>query len=289
MLNYKDQKDVKVRNIIFNNRKKLNLIAGPCIIENEKLIFRLAGELTELRKKVNVNVIFKNSYDKANRSSINSYRGPGIKKGLRILEKIKKKFDLPLLIDVHKSEDVKPAAEIADIIQIPAFLCRQTDLLIAAAKTKKTVNVKKGQFLAPWDVKNIIEKIESVNNKKIMLTERGVCFGYNRWVVDMCAFPEMAKTGYPVIFDTTHSVQTPGGEGHFSGGNTSLEAFALGKPVVTHAGEFMRGRVTSGLVIIGPGKVGLALGYALMQAEAAATRPDSSPRPGIAGPGPRVL
>ncbi|HPN29603.1 MAG TPA: 3-deoxy-8-phosphooctulonate synthase [bacterium] len=211
-------KRVKAGNVLFSNNIPVKLIAGPCVIENEKLIFKTAEFLKELCLKLKIDFVFKSSFDKANRSSIESFRGPGIEKGLKILAKVKDEFDVPILTDIHKEEDADAVSEVADIIQIPAFLCRQTDLIMAASKTGKCVNVKKGQFLAPWDIKNTIAKIESGNNKKILLTERGVCFGYNKWIVDMCSLYEMTKTGYPVIFDVTHSIQTPGGEGNHSGG-----------------------------------------------------------------------
>jgi len=204
--------------IVFSNSKQIVLIAGPCVLENEKCAMTIAERLVKLTDDLKIPFVFKSSYDKANRSSINSFRGPGLITGLKWLKKIKEKFNLPILIDIHKEQESEAAAEIADIIQIPAFLCRQTDLLVAAAKTGKIINIKKGQFLAPWDIKNSIGKIESTKNTKILLTERGVCFGYNRWVVDMCSLYEMKKTGYPVILDITHSVQLPGGEGTHSGG-----------------------------------------------------------------------
>ncbi|MCM8765804.1 MAG: 3-deoxy-8-phosphooctulonate synthase, partial [Candidatus Omnitrophica bacterium] len=191
---------------------------GPCVIESERHTLYMASALKEIAQKLNFPFIFKSSYDKANRLSIKSYRGPGIKKGLKILEKVKEKFGLPLLSDVHCREEIKRAKEVLDIIQIPAFLCRQTDLVLEAGKTGKVVNLKKSQFLAPWDMKHIIEKIESTGNKKILLTERGTCFGYNNLVSDLRSLLILRELGYPVIYDATHSVQIPGGKGFCSGG-----------------------------------------------------------------------
>ncbi|MBI1975986.1 MAG: 3-deoxy-8-phosphooctulonate synthase [Candidatus Omnitrophica bacterium] len=194
------------------------LIAGPCAIENEAQTLRHAERLMKLTQEQEVPFIFKSSYDKANRLSVKSYRGPGIKEGLKILKRVKNELDLPVLSDVHCQEEVTVAAEVLDILQIPAFLCRQTDLITAAAKTGKVVNIKKGQFMAPWDMKNIVEKIESAGCQKILLTERGASFGYNNLVSDMRSIVVMREFGYPVIFDATHSVQLPGGAGSSSGG-----------------------------------------------------------------------
>lgn len=204
--------------IQFGGGAPLVLIAGPCVVESENLVMETAHALKEITESLRIPLIFKSSYDKANRSSIQSFRGLGIDKGLAILEKVKKSFDIPLLSDVHSIEEVAPAAEILDVLQIPAFLCRQTDLLIAAAQTGKVVNVKKGQFLAPWDMKNIVDKIEASGNSKILLTERGTSFGYNNLVTDMRSLPILHRLGYPVIFDATHSVQLPGGAGTTSSG-----------------------------------------------------------------------
>ncbi|MDD5688071.1 MAG: 3-deoxy-8-phosphooctulonate synthase [Elusimicrobia bacterium] len=211
-------KEIKVGNILIGKDNPVVLIAGPCVIEAEKIVFQIAGELQKLTQQLKIPFIFKASYDKANRSSIKSFRGTGIKKGLEILAKVKSKYNIPILVDVHCTKDVLNVSKIADIIQIPAFLCRQTDLLLAVAKTKKPVNVKKGQFLSPHDMKNVIEKIESAGNKKILLTERGTSFGYNNLVVDFRSLVIMKNSGYPVIFDATHSVQLPGGLGDKSGG-----------------------------------------------------------------------
>lgn len=200
------------------NNLPLTIIAGPCVIESKKQAFDLAQKLKEICAKEKVNFIFKASYDKANRSSIDSYRGPGIKEGLSILKEIKEKFKVPVLTDVHCSNDVQAVAQVADIIQIPAFLCRQTDLVVACAKTGLPVNVKKGQFLAPEDMQQVINKIKRFNNK-FSLTERGASFGYRNLVVDFRSLEIMKQFGYPVIFDATHSVQRPGGLGTSSGGD----------------------------------------------------------------------
>jgi 2-dehydro-3-deoxyphosphooctonate aldolase (KDO 8-P synthase) len=196
----------------------LFLIAGPCVIESEEHALSMAEQLAAITSELGVPYIFKASYDKANRSSGTSFRGPQIEEGLRILGKIKERTGLPILSDVHDIAQVGPAAEVCDILQIPAFLCRQTDLLLAAGRTGRAVNVKKGQFLSPWDIGNAAEKIASTGNEKIILTERGASFGYQNLVVDMRSFPIMRKLGYPVVFDVTHSVQLPGGEGKSSGG-----------------------------------------------------------------------
>ncbi|MFZ0213528.1 MAG: 3-deoxy-8-phosphooctulonate synthase [Candidatus Acidiferrales bacterium] len=194
------------------------VIAGPCVIESEAHALMMAERLAGLARELNVPLIFKASYDKANRSSVNSFRGPGLKEGLRILGEVKKKFALPILTDVHETSQVGPAAEVCDVIQIPAFLCRQTDLLIAAGKSGRAVNIKKGQFVSPWEMGNAVEKVASTGNDKIILTERGASFGYQNLVVDMRSFPILRKLGYPVVFDVTHAVQLPGGEGKASGG-----------------------------------------------------------------------
>jgi 2-dehydro-3-deoxyphosphooctonate aldolase (KDO 8-P synthase) len=196
----------------------LFLIAGPCVIESESHTRTMAECVSKIASDCGVPYIFKASYDKANRSSVKAFRGPGLAEGLRILAKIKSDLHLPILTDIHDASQAAPAAEVADILQIPAFLARQTDLLIAAAKTGCIVNVKKAQFLSPWDMGNVVEKIASSGNKKIILTERGASFGYNNLVVDMRSFPVLAKLGYPVVYDVTHSVQLPGGQGHASSG-----------------------------------------------------------------------
>jgi 2-dehydro-3-deoxyphosphooctonate aldolase (KDO 8-P synthase) len=195
------------------------LIAGPCVIESESSALRHAKELKAIARRSGFSFIYKSSFDKANRTSVGSYRGPGLKKGLDVLRKIKSELKVAVLSDVHCREEIKEAAKVLDVIQIPAFLCRQTDLIIAAAKTGRAVNIKKGQFLAPWDMANVIKKAESAGNKDIMLTERGASFGYNNLVSDFRAIPVMRAFGYPVIYDATHSVQMPGGMGSSSGGD----------------------------------------------------------------------
>jgi 2-dehydro-3-deoxyphosphooctonate aldolase (KDO 8-P synthase) len=194
------------------------IIAGPCVIENEEITFQTAFALKQICSEVGLPFVFKSSFDKANRTSISSYRGPGMNKGLRILSDIREKASVPVISDIHSVEQVKPAAEVLDILQVPAFLCRQTDIILATSTTGKPVNVKKGQFLAPWDVKNIIEKFTSTGNQNLFMTERGTFFGYNNLVVDFRSFPIMRSFGYPVIFDVTHSLQLPGGQGGCSGG-----------------------------------------------------------------------
>ena len=198
------------------------LIGGPCVIESEQKVMGIAEKLKRITSDKGVPFIFKASYDKANRTSIKSYRGPQLENGLKILHKIKAELDLPILSDVHKEEEIEPAAEILDIIQIPAFLCRQTDLLVKAAQTGKPINVKKGQFLAPWDMKNVVVKLEESGNSNILLTERGATFGYNNLVVDMRSLVLMRDYGYPVVFDATHSLQQPGGQGTKSGGQNEM-------------------------------------------------------------------
>lgn len=209
---------VSIGDITAGGGRPLFVIAGPCVIENEQVVMETAAALTQLCGRLKIPVIFKSSYDKANRTAIDSYRGPGLIAGLKLLREVKARFGLPLLSDVHHPEEVEAAAEVLDVLQIPAFLCRQTDLVVAAARTGRVVNVKKGQFLSPWDMGNIVKKIESAGNGRILLTERGATFGYNNLVADMRAIPIMQRFGYPVIFDATHSVQLPGGQGTSSGG-----------------------------------------------------------------------
>lgn len=196
-----------------------SLIAGPCVIENEEMIFRIAKAMKDITDELGIEYYFKASFDKANRTSLKSFRGPGIEEGMRILGNVKKEYGLKIATDIHEPWQAEKAAEVADIVQIPAFLCRQTDLLLAAAKTQKIINVKKAQFLAPWDMKNVVNKLEEAGNNKILLCERGTSFGYNTLVVDMTGLVEMKKNGYPVVFDATHSVQKPGGKGNATGGN----------------------------------------------------------------------
>lgn len=197
---------------------KLTIFGGPCAIESEKIVFETAAYLKELCSKLDINFIFKASYDKANRSSINSFRGLGIKEGLKILSKVKHDFNLPIVTDVHQVSEIKDVAAVADVIQIPAFLCRQTDLVVEAAKTGKIINIKKGQFLAPNQIESIAKKVLSQGNDKVLITERGTSFGYNNLVVDMRGIKIIQDMGYPVVFDATHSVQIPGGNGTSSGG-----------------------------------------------------------------------
>jgi 2-dehydro-3-deoxyphosphooctonate aldolase (KDO 8-P synthase) len=211
-------REIAIGSIRLGGNAPLVLIAGPCVIESEAHAMKMAESIAAIAAELKVPYIYKASYDKANRTSISSYRGPGIAEGLRILRKIKDQLKLPILTDVHDPSQIAAAAEVADILQIPAFLSRQTDLIIAAAKSGRVVNLKKGQFLAPWEMENAIEKVLSAGNKNILLTERGASFGYQNLVVDMRSFPMMRKLGYPVIFDVTHSVQLPGGEGKSSGG-----------------------------------------------------------------------
>ena len=196
----------------------LTLIAGSCIIESLDMCREIAHEVLTLTRRLGINYIFKASFDKANRTSSSSFRGEGMAHGLEVLNTIKQEFGIPVLTDIHETTQCKPVAEVCDVLQIPAFLCRQTDLLLAAGETGRAINVKKGQFLAPWDVSNIVKKVESTGNTNILLTERGVSFGYNTLVVDMTSLPIMRSLGYPVVFDGTHSVQKPGGAGTSSGG-----------------------------------------------------------------------
>lgn len=198
---------------------KFILIAGPCVIESEEIVMLVAETVKGIAERLDLDYYFKASFDKANRTSISAYRGPGIEEGLKILKKVKDTYGLKIATDIHEPWQAEKAAEVADIIQIPAFLCRQTDLLLAVAKTGKLINVKKAQFLAPWDMQNVVKKIEESGNNNIMLCERGTSFGYNTLVVDMTGIVEMKKFGYPVVMDATHSVQKPGGKGNATGGN----------------------------------------------------------------------
>ena len=211
-------KPIPIKNFSIGDPASLVIMAGPCVIESERHALESAEFLKRKFDSHGVDLIYKSSYDKANRSSGNSFRGPGLEKGLRILERVQKEFDLPIVTDVHTPEEAAAAAQVCEIIQIPAFLCRQTDLIIAAAKTGAIINVKKGQFLAPWDMANVVNKITAQGNEKIILTDRGSSFGYNNLVSDMRAIPIMQQLGCPVCFDATHSVQKPGGLGTLSGG-----------------------------------------------------------------------
>ena len=211
-------KQVKVGNVVFGG-KRLAFIAGPCVIESTKGTVDLAARLVRLAEELEVPLVFKASFDKANRTSVDSYRGPGLVEGLAVLQEVRDRFGVPVLTDIHEPDQAAIAAEVVDILQIPAFLCRQTDLVVAAAETGKAVNVKKGQFLAPADMINVIEKIRSAGNDKIILTERGASFGYHNLVADMRSLLIMRELGVPVVFDATHSVQRPGGAGKMSGGD----------------------------------------------------------------------
>jgi len=210
---------IKVGNISIGGDNPLVIIAGPCVIEDKETTLYIARYLKELAQKLDISLIFKASYDKANRTSFDSFRGPGLAAGLQILDQIKKELGLIILSDVHSISEIEKAAKVLDIIQIPAFLCRQTDFILEIARAGKPVNIKKGQFLAPWDIGNVVEKIASTGNRNILITERGVMFGYNNLVVDFRSIQIMQDTGYPVIFDATHSIQLPGGAGKSSGGD----------------------------------------------------------------------
>lgn len=216
----------QVGNVTFGDGR-LTIIAGPCVVESEEHALFMASEIREACDRVGLDLVYKSSFDKANRSSIESFRGQGMDFGLEILAKVKSEIGVPVITDIHEPWQAEKVAEVADILQIPAFLCRQTDLLVAAAKTGKTVNVKKGQFLAPWDAKNIVDKLQAAGGEKILLTERGASFGYNNLVVDLRSFPVMRGFGVPVVFDVTHSLQLPGGLGKATGGQSEyIENFA---------------------------------------------------------------
>ena len=216
------------------------LIAGPCVIESEEMVLSVAGQMKEITEKLGIPYTFKASFDKANRTSLSSFRGPGLEEGLRILEKVKDTYGLPVCTDIHEPWQAAEAAQVADVLQIPAFLCRQTDLLVAAAKTGRCVNIKKAQFLAPWDMKNCVEKVRQSGNSNVMLCERGTSFGYNTLVVDMTGLLVMKEFGAPVIFDATHSVQKPGGNGTSTGGNRDyVEYLAKAAIAVGVDGLFM--------------------------------------------------
>ncbi|HBB16618.1 MAG: 3-deoxy-8-phosphooctulonate synthase [Syntrophus sp. RIFOXYC2_FULL_54_9] len=215
-------KPIRVGRLEIGGGSPLALIAGPCVIESEEKTMEIAGYLKDLTGKLGIPFIFKASYDKANRTSRDGYRGPGLTRGLAILKKVREAFDIPVLSDVHRFEEIDPAARDLDVLQIPALLCRQTDFVTEVARKARAVNIKKGQFLAPWDVAHVLEKAAAAGNTNLLLTERGVSFGYNNLVVDFRAFPILRKTGYPVIFDATHSVQLPGGAGRASGGDRQM-------------------------------------------------------------------
>lgn len=213
---------VKVGNVSVGGGRPFVLIAGPCVIEDRRATIKMAGELVKLTKRLGIPYIFKASYDKANRTSIESFRGPGIEAGLDVLHEVKERYGVPVVSDVHEIGEIDLARKVLDIIQIPAFLCRQTSLVVAAAKSGCVVNIKKGQFLAPWDVRSIVRKVEAAGSRQLMLTERGVSFGYNNLVTDFTSFGIMAQTGYPVVYDVTHSVQQPGGLGNATGGRSEF-------------------------------------------------------------------
>ncbi len=213
------RKQVGIGSFKMGGTQPMVFIAGPCVIESRKVCLQLAEKLKALADEIGVHLIFKASYDKANRTSHTSFRGPGIDKGLRVLAEVKEQFSLPVLTDVHSVDEVEPAAAVCDVIQLPAFLCRQTDLVLALGKSGAVINVKKAQFMAPWDMQHVIAKLESVSCRKILLTERGVSFGYNNLVADMRSLLVMKEYGYPIVFDATHSVQQPSGAGSESGGN----------------------------------------------------------------------
>ena len=231
---------VKCGSINISNLNKFCLIAGPCQLETEQHAMDMSGKIKEITSKLGISFIYKTSFDKANRTSLKGKRGMGLEQSLPIFDKIKKEINVPILTDIHNAEQCSIVAKHVDILQIPAFLCRQTDLLIAAAKTKKIINVKKGQFLAPWDMVNVTKKISDSGNNNIIVTERGASFGYNTLVSDMRSLPIMAKNGYPVIFDATHSVQQPGGQGEASGGQREfVEHLSRAAVAVGVAGVFM--------------------------------------------------
>jgi len=235
-----NNKIVKCGKLEISNSNSFTLIAGPCQLENEKHAISVAEQLKEMTQKLNIGLIYKTSFDKANRTSLNGERGSGLEKSLPIFDKIRKDLEIPVLTDIHTADQCTILSKHVDVLQIPAFLCRQTDLLVAAAKTGNIINVKKGQFLAPWDMVNVTKKIEDSGNKNILVTERGASFGYNTLVSDMRSLPIMAKNGYPVVFDATHSVQQPGGMGNKSGGQREfVEYLARAAIAVGVAAIFM--------------------------------------------------
>ena len=215
-------KQIKLRDFVIGDGAPLVLIAGPCVIESREMALETAFSLKETTQALKIPYVFKASYDKANRSSVKSFRGPGLKDGLAVLSEIKARCDVPVLSDVHRFEEIREAAAVLDIVQVPAFLCRQTDFVMEVAAAAKIVNIKKGQFLAPWDMANVVEKVRQAGNENILITERGACFGYNNLVADFRSLPILRRTGYPVIFDATHSVQLPGGAGYASSGDRSM-------------------------------------------------------------------
>jgi 2-dehydro-3-deoxyphosphooctonate aldolase (KDO 8-P synthase) len=235
-------KEINIANTKLGGDNPLFIIAGPCVIESEEIVFYTAEKLKETCRTIGLPLLFKSSYDKANRTSLSSFRGPYLEKGLRILSDVRSKFDIPVISDIHSVEEVKPASEVLDALQVPAFLCRQTDIILSASRTGKPVNVKKGQFLSPWDVKNIVDKFTSTGNHNLFITERGTSFGYNNLVVDFRGLPVIRSFGYPVIFDVTHSLQLPGagGQGGCSGGQSEFaEPLARAAVAVGVDGLFM--------------------------------------------------
>ena len=233
-------REIVIGKVAVGGRRPFVLIAGPCVIESEAACLEAARFLVELTQSLGIPLIFKSSYDKANRTSLHSYRGPGLERGLEILEWVRDTFQVPVLSDVHRFEEIDRAAQVLDVLQIPAFLCRQTDFVVEVARAGKAVNVKKGQFLSPWDVQNIVEKIRSVGNESILLTERGASFGYGNLVADMRSLVILRATGYPVVFDVTHSLQLPGAQGSSSGGQPEfISALARAALAVGIDGLFM--------------------------------------------------
>lgn len=220
--NLEETRQIRLDDVVIGGAAPFVLIAGPCVIEDEEKTLAIASSLKKLTGRLQIPFIFKASYDKANRTSLSAYRGPGLREGLRILGEIKKFCAVPVLTDVHRFEEIGPSSRVADVLQVPAFLCRQTDFVIEIARQASVINIKKGQFLAPWDVKNILQKAASTGNENIMVTERGASFGYNNLVADFRSLPEMRSMGYPVVFDATHSVQLPGGQGASSGGQREM-------------------------------------------------------------------
>lgn len=233
-------REIRIHDVVIGGGNAPVVIAGPCVIENEEITFRTAERLKGICDRIGIPLVFKSSYDKANRTSLSSYRGPGIERGLRILSDIRDTLALPVISDVHSVAEIERASGVLDVLQIPAFLCRQTDLILAASNTGKAVNIKKGQFLSPWDIKGIIDKFTSTGNHNLLISERGTSFGYNNLVVDFRALPIMRSFGYPVIFDVTHSLQLPGGQGDCSGGQSEFaEPFARAAVAVGVDGLFM--------------------------------------------------
>lgn len=236
----KPNSTVSVGNVVFSNSAPLSIIAGPCQMESREHAFDMAGKIKEIAEKLGIGVVYKSSFDKANRTSLNSKRGIGLEKAMDVFDDLKREFNIPVLTDIHTEEQCALVAPHVDVLQIPAFLCRQTDLLVAAAKTGRVINVKKGQFLAPWDMKNVLAKITESGNPNVMACERGVSFGYNTLISDMRALPIMSQFGSPVIFDATHSVQQPGGQGTSSGGQREfVETLARAAVAVGVAGVFL--------------------------------------------------